>query len=174
MNVIFLDIDGVLNSELFYLSSIQEKKKQLRKKAKSEDIEWREYHLEQIDPKSVGLLNSIIEKTDAKVVLSSSWRKSNSKEYMQSLLEEQGFKGELIDRTPIGDGQRGKEIDAWLAVNPRIERYVILDDDSDMTEHQLQHHYVHCDRYCGISPNVAYKATRILTGEANGQFRGIK
>ncbi len=176
IKVIFLDIDGVLNHQLFYEKRIPEAKKELRKQVKNEEIDRQEYHRRQIDSSSVVFLNDIIEATGAKVVLSSSWRLGNSKEYMQTLLADCGFTGELIDRTPRLEGsmQRGPEIEAWLAESGiAVSAYVILDDDSDMTDYQLKHHYIHVDRYCGLSPTVSYKATRILNGEATGQFRGL-
>ncbi|RYC70672.1 HAD domain-containing protein [Spirosoma sordidisoli] len=174
--IIFLDVDGVLNSELFYGQTIRNAKKQLRKEVKSEERERFDYHLDQIDQQAVERLNGIIHDTGARVVLSSSWRIGNSREYMQSLLEAKGFTGQLIGRTPRLDGQRGKEIDAWLnyfGIIHLVERYVILDDDSDMTDYQLANYYIHCDSYCGLSPTVAYKATHILNGDWRGQFRGI-
>ena len=60
MKIIFLDIDGVLNS-----------------------IGWVErtkgtaYEDKEIDPSKVRLLKQIIDKTDAKIVLSSTWREVN-------------------------------------------------------------------------------------------------
>src|SRR5690606_41150945 len=50
---------------------------------------------------------------------------------------------ELWDRTKRLDGRwidRGHEIDVWLnALGGLVESYVIIDDDSDMTDAQMPH-----------------------------------
>lgn len=121
MNIIFLDIDGVLNSE----ETFKDK----------ETI----FH---IDPKMAGLLQKILKETGAKVVLSSSWRCHD--EGQQAVKKWIDF----IDVTPdmpLRGGaeqmERGKEIQAWLDTqsiksNFFVEKYCILDDDSDMLPHQ--------------------------------------
>jgi hypothetical protein len=176
MKLIFLDIDGVLNHQLFYKGqTLTEKKKELRKQAKSKEIERWDYGLAQIDEESVSRLNDIIDATGAEVVLSSSWRINNVRGYMQQLLDAKGFCGKIIGYTPTLGQQRGFEIEAWLhEYGDHVDKYVILDDDSDMTDEQIRYHYIHCDGYCGLTPNGAYKAIRILNGEQKGQFRGIR
>ena len=61
--IVFLDIDGVLNSELHYVEKSQQ---QL-----ADEIG---YPLSEISRSAVSLLNQIVEKTGAKVVISSTWR----------------------------------------------------------------------------------------------------
>ena len=56
--LIFLDIDGVLNSDIWYRS-------QAAGTAQSNDL------LQHLDPHAIGLLNQVIYKTNAKVVISS-------------------------------------------------------------------------------------------------------
>lgn len=38
---------------------------------------------------------------------------------------------DIIDVTPTLSGIRGDEVNAWLAKHPEVEKYAILDDDSD-------------------------------------------
>lgn len=117
MKVIFLDIDGVLNS-----------------------VEWLNRYPEvrlrdQVDPEAVAVLNNIIDKTGAKVVISSSWRIFHSLNFIKQVLENSGFRGEIVGKTPGGGGVRGPQIQEWLDNNP-VESFVILDDSADM-EHLL-------------------------------------
>jgi hypothetical protein len=150
MKIIFLDIDGVLN-----VSS-------------RERDEWGSvFH-----PHLVENLRLIVEKTDAKIVISSSWRKDGLAK-MQEMWIARGLPGEVIDTTPSlylkKDGSiqfwnnklkkhpteavkgysipRGCEIEYWLKnegfTKYEIESWVILDDDNDMLLSQKSS-YVQC------------------------------
>lgn len=125
MKIIFLDIDGVLNC-----------------KSTRERIDGIYF----VEDNKIDFLKEIIECTDAKVVLSSTWRigwvwMQNNPNYhdkhfimLRDKLQEHGI--ELYDKTPIMSGEhRGREIDEWLRCHPDVESFVILDDDSDMDEH---------------------------------------
>ena len=46
------------------------------------------------------LLNELIKKTGAKVVITSTWRLSRSVEELQRVLDYKGFEGEVIAKTP--------------------------------------------------------------------------
>lgn len=168
MKIIFLDIDGVLNHSLWYQAE-----EPLKKTASHS-----EYELSMIDGSKVLLLNSLIEETGAKIVISSSWRKNHTKEELQSLLDCKGFKGEIIGLTPVlyftglenynYSVPRGNEIKAWLETNKGILNnkmskvpYAILDDDSDMLYWQREN-YFRVDSYCGLTPNIVYRVKRFL------------
>lgn len=154
MNIIFLDIDGVMNCEDFYHSS-----RYIR------DI--KSYPISEIDPFRVEILNDIIQKTNAKIVISSSWRHGRTIEEMRNIMNEVGFKGEIIDFTPSCSCRmcvRGNEIHRWIQDNEKLigkgyhqfNSYAILDDDSDMLYWQ-RNNFFHCDAYSGLTPNIAYK-----------------
>jgi len=126
MKIIFLDFDGVLND--FKLLS------EASKRGAHKDG-WN--HLAMIDPSKVELLNQIVEKTGAKFVVSSTWRIKSSIDELQGYLDHHGFKGEIIDCTPMTfGGFRGREIRLWLEdVSDEgidVEKFVIVDDDTDM------------------------------------------
>ena len=120
MKVIFLDIDGVLNSVLFDAQRIIE-----------------EEH-SRIDMSRVELLSEIIERTGAKIVLSSTWRedwdvdeslRGPDGKYIDKCLAEHSLA--LIDKTPHlqYSDERRIEIATWVARHrDEIESYVILDD----------------------------------------------
>ena len=138
MKIIFLDFDGVLNSEAWW---IQEKTRQ-----QGYGQVWGHHDLDKL---AVIRLNSIIYNTGAKVVISSTWRKIHDLDELRAILKAVGFVGEVIDYTPstgytafqslngaIIDAPkcRGAEIQCWLdhQEDPAVESFVILDDASDM------------------------------------------
>lgn len=124
MKVLFLDIDGVVNSRQSLTVS--------RRNPTNTDI----------DPYMALLVNRICEATGAEIVLSSSWR-HNEKDCAE--INDVIFPN-FIDKTPwlptpdeYGPEYpvRGLEIRAWLANHPDVEKYAILDDDNDMCDEQL-------------------------------------
>lgn len=111
MKVIFLDIDGVLNSDE-YLD-----------KVKNSDIQGIE---RDIDVEKVKLLKRAIDETGARVVLSSSWRYTRNVRYLKELLANYEIR---VDSTPYIQDIRGLEIKKWLSENQGVEDFIILDDE---------------------------------------------
>ena len=111
MKVIFLDIDGVLNSDE-YLD-----------KVKNSDIQGIE---RDIDVEKVKLLKRAIDETGARVVLSSSWRYTRNARYLKELLANYEIR---VDSTPYIRDERGLEIKKWLSENQGVEDFIILDDE---------------------------------------------
>ena len=159
MKIIFLDIDGVMNCENAYRSG------------ECRYVEWTNHrgdkdHHQAFCSWSKELLNKLIDETNAKIVISSTWRSSGI-EFMRSVWELEGMHGKIIGLTPNFRGEvngytipRGCEIDKWLGDNgfshinwdkdtqqeyinkTGIENYIIIDDDSDMLYGQ-RNHFVH-------------------------------
>ena len=131
MKVLFLDFDGVLNS-FPYLKENGHAAWQCIGEAGA------------IDPAAVERLNRIVERTGAKVVVSSSWRHGRDEMHLWQLLRKRGFRGVVIGKTPDfvpnkqplskrACGGRGDEIRHWLDNTPAgVTRFVVLDDDNDM------------------------------------------
>jgi hypothetical protein len=120
MKVIFLDVDGVLNSEHWY-------KKNHKKHPERCRVETA------IDPRYVRNLSKIVKKTGAKVVLSATCRmsvKANKSHYLRQILNKYGI--EIYDYTPHTGMDRGIDIQEWLNHHLDVTNIVILDDDSDM------------------------------------------
>ena len=167
MKIIFLDIDGVMNSRESLLA--------LRKGTNLKEISDMNPH-----PHHVNILNHIIDQTGAKVVISSVWRHRNTPFMLWRLLAAYGFKGEVLDKTPrYSDLRRGDEIAIWLNLQQRlhkrykgdnnlfyrnyqepIESFVILDDSSDMQE--LIEFLVQTKSETGLLMEHAEKAIKIL------------
>lgn len=146
MRVIFLDIDGVLNSEA-YARTLEEKHRQL---GHTSEVPCGCFKLfSHIDRDAVSRLNRLVAETSAKIVVISTWRKKFGVPELQALLVDHGLVGEVIATTPDGyrtpelrqglapDARifRGHEIDFWLQQHPEVDGFVILDDDSDMVMH---------------------------------------
>lgn len=113
--LIFLDIDGVLNSAPFLVDR--------------DGLD----HDQQIDPRAVERLNTLVRRSDAKVVISSSWRCHLPLDRIQDILCGHGFQGEIIGATPRRTPNRAAEIQAWLdAAEDKPEALVILDDLPEM------------------------------------------
>lgn len=168
MKIIFIDIDGVLNHELWYQS--KERNDRILALGDRDINDYGDY----FSPYTMSLLNSLIEKTNAKVVVSSSWRSGRTNEELQELFNDNGFKGDIIGQTPylyfnceesVGSAPRGAEIKAWFMLNEDIHKnnytYVIFDDDTDMLYNQ-RNNFIHVDSYCGITYNDIFLAIEIL------------
>lgn len=124
MKVIFLDIDGVLNSDEFLKNNPGKA----------------------IDRKCVGILKNIIDKTEAVIILSSGWRlwfddnmspQDGYSDCLYKILCEYNIK--LFGKTPDFSTEeirtrktfshvKAKEITAWLNAHEVIEKYVVIDD----------------------------------------------
>ncbi len=149
MKIIFLDIDGVMNSELYY-KSVNTKKKN-----------WSRF-----DPKAVEMITRLVEEFNARIVISSLWRFAMKKELAQELKVSGLIKFLHKDwQTPIlQPGHRGKEIKMWLDQHPDILEYLILDDDSDILEEHLAR-FVKTEIHDGIQEEHYYMAREILEVE---------
>jgi len=113
--VIFLDIDGPLVPGRAYKSSTDEC-----------DLNGNR----PFDSMAVTMINRLIERSRAKVVISSAWSPIG-KVRMQSLLKEQGLEFRFHqDWTSFNrEGNRRETIERWLARHPEIKKYVAIDDN---------------------------------------------
>lgn len=172
MKVIFLDIDGVLNSG-DYMNATHI----LNHKHGVEEVVCSDEYGHTFDPRCVLYLDHILRETGAKLVISSTWRYSGLK-IMQEMWAARNLPGEVIDITPLRSevdpeieerfydprAGRGYEIQDWLERN-QVESYVILDDDSDMISHQP---LVKCPNRFGITYEVAKETIQKLNTIKDG------
>ena len=189
MNIIFLDIDGVLNGYNRWNTLGWD----IVCKFNSERL--RNWYRELTDPcgvheKKVKLLAKIVHRTGAKVVMSSTWRHSYWKfvngetdsiddvKKLASLLNKYNI--EVIDITPKSPkGRREDEIIAWLSRHEdEVDNFVILDDEnfdlecfvdkelvqtSSISKGEIIKGFAHEDT--GLKRKHVKKAIRILNGE---------
>lgn len=117
MKIIFLDFDGVLNS-------IQQ----------TVVLKRESYDASGINRISLGLVRWVCEMTDAKIVISSTWR-SQGLDWIVGVVEANGWRNPpIIGCTPRLNGFRGDEVKEYLqhsGTHNTLESYVAIDDDSD-------------------------------------------
>lgn len=82
MKILFLDIDGVVNHQEFY-----------ERRANDETIKSLPYPLCEFDPLVVNRINYILDETNSKLVISSSWRFN---EHLQNIFDNVGFKHNIF------------------------------------------------------------------------------
>lgn len=167
--IIFLDFDGVLNTE--------HNQDMLLYKGKA----WKDKHGAFFDLKAVAELNRIVEETKADIVIESSW-KYLGLEAMRQMWRDRNMPGNVIDVTPSSASNnwllnanldemdpahtqwKGVEIASWIAENLHDEdRYVIIDDEYVILDSQLPH-FILTNPYDGIIPELADRAIKLLNG----------
>lgn len=136
MKILFLDIDGVVNSR--------------------STTDFRN-NLYPIDPYMAFLVGKIQLDTGCYVVLSSSWRlhPDGVAAVKKSIVD-------VLDITPSFSDTRGEEIQGWLNIHgPAVEKYAILDDDTDMLDKQFPN-FFKTTFESGLTPEIAEKVTNHL------------
>ena len=162
MKIIFLDIDGVLNSD-----------------------SWNQEHKNEIkngflvDIEKISLLSKLIKTTKAKIVLHSGWRFwfdknispiRNESAILIKLFKHSGI--EIYDLTPdltteeIRKKQKfslvkADEILLWLKNHEDVSSWAVI-DDLDLNNEIILNHQVRPDRKIGLSPNDIKKALKLL------------
>lgn len=164
---LFIDFDGVLNNS------------RCAKELRKEGIDPFDKFGAMFDPNTITNLENIIERTNCKIVLSTSWRNEGLMR-MRSLWKDRNLPGEIFSMTPIllsttyQNSQNGEmfcipelnakalEINAWLQQNAtKPSNYVILDDENVFFQSQ-QEHLVLTDEYDGLTAQKAKFAIDIL------------
>lgn len=132
-----------------------------------------------IDPICVAFLNRWIDRVEnhwsdqVQIVFSSTWRRGTTQMGATQLLEAIGIRKANLHkdwRTPIESEQgydRGYQIDDWTMNNPEHDKWMIIDDSTDMLENQM-HRLVRCCPMNGITFEVHEKAVEIIDGVYEG------
>ncbi len=171
--ILFLDIDGVLNSHQFY----RDRKENYDKAIKEINGDMFKYDLLQIDHKQVKMLSDFVVKNKLHVVLSSTWRIGKTVEYMNELFKELGAEFEFYDFTPVlrldkhkgytNSIPRGFEIHCWMSKHVecgyKSRNFIILDDDSDFLLWQ-ERNFFNTDICTGLTDSIIYRMQRFLDG----------
>jgi len=148
MKIVFLDVDGVLNSKNELVRVYNETHKP------------HSGYNYPFDKKCLYNLRKIITDTDSKIVITSTWRKDEEgRNILNGVLKLYGLDKYVIGYTPILDTSRGEEIKQYLLEN-KCDNFVILDDDSDMGE--LTVFLIKTNRQFGLTDGDAQKAIKKL------------
>jgi len=162
MKYIFLSTDGVLSNQQ-YLGMICGRANSALNKDPGGDLsqkEWIYKHKNQVDKSKVQILNYLINKTKADVVLMGQWRMYHSLNDLNGILRRNGANFEAVDMLPVlykvdsnfRVANHVDELDRWINPNGRSQRsldpksFVILDDRSDWGQYQNNLVKVNYDR----------------------------
>lgn len=146
--VLFLDIDGVLNTDRQHWHC------QMNGVTPVDEFGY------EFAPKAVNNLTTIFEETGAEIVISSSW-KFLGLQTLQKMWKDRNLPGSILDITPDGDN-KGWEIDEWLLKHKgQVNGYAIIDDENDMQPEQ-QGHFVQTNSQFGITLKDAERVITIL------------
>lgn len=151
INVIFLDFDGVINTLVY-----DEKEKRIRYFYPDDG--------KVNDRTAIEYINLLGEKTEANVVVSSSWRIGETLASLQEILYNSGLRLDVIGKTPRMDYHiRGEEIQEYLKYHPEVDKFIIIDDDEDMGE--LTHRLVKCEDDIGFKAKQYFEALKLMNYE---------
>lgn len=161
-NVIFLDIDGVLNSNF-----------------------WNDSHQKEIsdgtliDTENIQLLAKLVRKTNSKIILHSGWKfwfDSNlqptrkESENLVMLLQQEGlvidgitpdFSTEEIRKNRKFSLIKASEILAWLTDHKEVDKWIVI-DDLDLHNPEIEAHQIKADSSIGLTIENVQKAEKLL------------
>ncbi len=145
MKILFLDVDGVLNSAIGT--------EDFKDKAKKG-----------IGDKYLIRLARIVKKTDCKIVISSSWRYSRDLMFdlIGRLADFNLHKGVLIGKTPNLKKLRHLEIIEYVNHTKNVEKIAILDDDSDACIPDKPESFFKTEWGSGLTDQIADKVIAFL------------
>jgi hypothetical protein len=143
MKVIFLDIDGVLNCD------------------KTPNPRGFPYI---VDKKLLARFKKLLQRTGAKVVLSSTWRCDPV-----GLFAARHYGVPFIDVCPDKRrSSRCKELLAWLKAHPKVTRYIVLDDEDDELDDLP---LFQPSASTGLTMDIVKAAEKYLNGQTDQDMR---
>lgn len=172
MNIVFLDVDGVLNS-MAYFETLKKSNNTSYKNEAHNEIS--DFHLQ--------MLAKIYHTCNAQIVLSSTWRELDDELNMscysiyQYLINELArYDMEIISKTPVISMNRPLEIKTWLdnRIDKNEIKWVSLDDDFSKEQYDVYgigKYLVKTEFFCenvwdgGLQQKHVDKAIKIFKGE---------
>ena len=153
MNIIFLDVDGVLNS----INKLIETYKETKKPHSGYSYPF--------DERCLKNLEILVRQTNSKLVVTSTWRKDEEgRETILNELKKYGLDRDVIGYTPILlNEKRGNEIKEYLATLKDAPDFIILDDDTDMEE--LLQFLIQTDAQTGLTYENVQEAINKLNAQ---------
>lgn len=133
MNIVFTDIDGVLNPH------------------------WRT----KWSKSAIDIFNRLCKEFNLKPVITSTWRTNHTKEQLQEIFKSQGIDVEIYDYTPqLEQKERGVEIKQWLD-NNTWDKYVVIDDKTSEIDGYVSN-VVKCRSWLGLTEEEYNEIKTIL------------
>lgn len=178
MNIIFLDVDGVLNSIESARTFVEQRcriKKNLSEKEKTNvaivQLQSGAFDDWPFSEKSLECLVKIVEKADAKIVVSSCWRLcEKEKQRLLAKMSEYNLAGKVIGYTPyLPRFGREKEIQTFLEQLNQRANYIILDDDIEFFQNTSAY-LVRTSAEYGLQENHIEKALEIFRKQENNEL----
>ena len=162
VKVIFLDIDGVLNSNF---------------RNDNHQTEISDGTL--IDIEKVRLLSKLVKNTDAKIVLHSGWKfwfdsslhpLRKEAEHLKKLFGQENlmiadvtpdYSTEEIKKSKKFSLVKASEILAWLDEHKEVEKWIVI-DDLDLHNPKIEAHQIKTDPHIGLTMEDVHKAESML------------
>ena len=144
IKIIFLDIDGVMNNSQTMLHN---------------------YRTWEFDQVPVECLKRILAATDAYIVISGALGRALHIDDMRAIFESHGIRGNRILGTTRNVGDRGDDIDDWLAwctYEDQIQSYILIDDAGPPNIGRHHRRLVHTTSDVGLAPEDVDKAIALL------------
>lgn len=151
---ILLDIDGVLTSDAY------------TRQCKAERIQPNTFGLDWFDPHCINMLQSIIVKTGARIVLSSSWRDLGI-DRMKKVWSDNSLPGVLAGTTPEWILTKKEAILEWIDGHPD-DKYVIVDDADLRLQNQVRPNPI-----TGLTAADAETVVRMLNTKKDARAESI-
>lgn len=162
MRLLFLDFDGVLNSDVYFSSSAFLS----TVLGHSEAERARMDHAHYLDPSKVAMINALTSLSGVRVVICSSWRQLYSLEELNDILRRRGATFVATAITPRVTGYdptiptRAREIMSYLKQMPEPPEAMVALDDEDLEGHVPRH--VRPDGALGLQPHHVDACLRFL------------
>ena len=189
LNILFLNIDGVLNSHKMQVLYHTLPHSLVKKDCWGSWLSGKEA----VDKYAVSLINQLCEATDTKIVLSSTWttwRIGYKLDQLMEIVAELGLRPSLlIGMTSTKGDTRGEQIEEFIQIlqgingasllvergllapefkeisKIRVNNYAIVDDDSDMLDYQLKYHFVKTTFMEGLTLGNTIDLGKILSND---------
>jgi hypothetical protein len=147
MNVVFLDIDGVMTHS-------------------NHRVRSKQHFFEEFCPIATGCLMEILHKTDSSIVVSSTLRVfyNDLHTIREKLFCHYQLDKFVVGITPfLGNVDRSNEIQAYIdsveGTELSVDKFIII-DDSDMT--RLKSRLVQCESHVGLNEERVIKALQLM------------
>lgn len=153
--VIFLDFDGVMDTEAYDSYLVQNNMPNV------------DEYGPVFDPECVNTLETILNAIGAQFVVSSTWKEFMTLEEIREMWKKRNLPGYILDVTPnVNPHFRGDEINAWLESQEEGCLHAIIDDldASQFTEEQLAF-FVQTNPWCGIDEETGQRVLYLMRRE---------